>query len=169
MLKAPSHMAALGSLLAEYPDARIIMTHRDPLQTMGSTASILSALSWMRSDAADVELIKQGFGGEGMAYRLSQAMAWRDRPDVDESRFYDVRYADLMKDPIGTIAGAYAHFSLTLGDEVTQRMRTYLRQKPKGKHGTHHYAFEELGLDVVSERARFAEYQKRFGVVSEVG
>ena len=72
VLKAPSHMAALGTLLAEYPDARIVMTHRDPLKTMGSTASLLSALAWMRSDDADIELIKQGFGGEGMAYRLSQ-------------------------------------------------------------------------------------------------
>ena len=49
MLKAPSHMAVLDVLLQEYPDARVIMTHRDPLKSMGSTASILSALSWMRS------------------------------------------------------------------------------------------------------------------------
>jgi hypothetical protein len=168
MLKAPSHMAALDPLLAEYPDARIIMTHRDPLKTMGSTASILSALSWMRSDEADIELIKLGFGGEGMAHRLAQAIAVRDRSDVDEGRFFDVRYADLLENPIESIAGAYAHFGLELRDDVAARMRAYLRAKPQGKHGTHHYAFEDLGLDVVRERARFTDYQQRFGVPSEV-
>jgi len=169
MLKAPSHMAALDFLLSEYPDARIIMTHRDPLQTMGSTASILSALSWMRSDEADLEQIKLGFGGEGMAHRLAQAMAVRDRPDVDASRFFDVRYADLLQDPIGTIGAAYSHFGLALGDAVSSRMSEYLHHKPKGKHGAHHYAFEDLDMDLASERARFADYQKRFDVPSEVG
>jgi hypothetical protein len=168
MLKAPSHMAALGDLLAEYPDARIIMTHRDPLKTMGSTASILSALSWMRSDEANIELIKLGFGGEGMAHRLDLAMAVRDRADLDGSRFFDACYADLLDDPIGTIAGAYAHFDLELKQDVAERMRGYLRDKPQGKHGAHHYAFEDLELDLGTERARFADYQERFGVRSEV-
>ena len=166
MLKAPSHMAVLDALLGEYPDARVIMTHRDPLKSMGSTASILSALSWMRSDDADIATIKAGFGGEGMAWRLDAAMRARDA--ADPARFYDVRYQDMLSDPFGTIAKAYAHFGIEFTAEAERRMRAYLAAKPQGKHGQHAYSFGDLGLDVATERARFAAYQARFDVPSEV-
>jgi len=166
MLKAPSHMAALDVLLAEYPDARIWMTHRDPLKSMGSTASILSALSWMRSDDADIATIKAGFGGEGMAWRLDVAM--RARESADPARFFDVRYQDMLSDPFGTIARGYAHFGIDYTQEADRRMRAYLAAKPQAKHGAHAYSFRDLGLDLAAERARFAAYQERFGVPSEV-
>ncbi len=167
MLKAPSHMAVLDTLLAEYPDARIIMTHRDPLKSMGSTASILSALSWMRSEHADIGIIKAGFGGEGMAHRLQAAMAAREQ--ASPAQFFDVRYQDMLQDPFGVIAQAYAHFGIEFTGEAEQRMRDYLAHKPRGKHGAHNYSFDDLGLDLATERARFAAYQERFGVPSEVG
>jgi len=166
MLKAPSHMAVLETLLAEYPDARVIMTHRDPLKSMGSTASILSALSWMRSEEADVETIKAGFGGEGMAYRLQAAMAARER--VSERQFFDVRYQDMLTDPFGTIAKAYDHFGIVYTPEAESAMRDYLANKPQGKHGSHSYAFGDLGMDLATERSRFRDYQERFDVPSEV-
>jgi hypothetical protein len=166
MLKAPSHMAALDTLLAEYPDARVVMTHRDPLKSMGSTASILSALSWMRSEDADIETIKAGFGGEGMAHRLQAAMAARGA--ASEQQFYDVRYQDMLADPFGTIAQIYDHFGIEYTAVAERRMRDYLANKPQGKHGKHTYSFEDLGMDLPTERARFAEYQGRFDVPSEV-
>jgi hypothetical protein len=166
MLKAPSHMAVLETLLAEYPDARVIMTHRDPLRSMGSTASILSALSWMRSEDADIEAIKAGFGGEGMAHRLKAAMAARER--VSEKQFFDVRYQDMLADPFGTIAQAYDHFGIEYTAEAERRMRDYLANKPQARHGAHSYSFHDLEMDLPTERARFRDYQERFGVPSEV-
>jgi hypothetical protein len=166
MLKAPSHMAVLETLLAEYPDARVIMTHRDPLKSMGSTASILSALSWMRSEDADIETIKAGFGGEGMAYRLQAAMAARER--VPDEQFFDVRYQDMLSNPFATIAKAYDHFGIEYTPEAERCMRDYLANKPQGKHGAHSYSFDDLEMDLATERARFADYQERFGVPSEV-
>ena len=166
MLKAPSHMAVLETLLAEYPDARVIMTHRDPLRSMGSTASILSALSWMRSEEADIETIKAGFGGEGMAHRLAAAMAARER--VSDGQFFDVRYQDMLTDPFGTIAKAYDHFGIVYTAEAERRMRDYLANKPQAKHGAHSYSFRDLEMDLATERARFSDYQERFGVPSEV-
>jgi len=166
MLKAPSHMAVLETLLEEYPDARVIMTHRDPLKSMGSTASILSALSWMRSEDASIETIQAGFGGEGMAYRLQAAMSARER--VPDSQFFDVRYQDMLTDPFGTIAKAYEHFGIDFSEQTERRMRDYLANKPQGKHGAHAYSFDDLGLDLATERARFGAYQERFGVPSEV-
>lgn len=166
LLKAPSHMAVLDKLLAEYPDASIIQTHRDPLKSMGSTASILSALSFMRTEEADIATIQAGFGGEGMAWRLEAAMAARE--DARPERFFDVKYRDMLDDPFGTIGKAYAHFGIEYTADTEKRMREYLKNKPQAKHGVHTYSFQDLGLDLASERARFESYQARFAVPSEV-
>ncbi len=166
MLKAPSHMACLDVLLGEYPDARIIMTHRDPLKSMGSTASILSALSWMRSDEADIDTIKAGFGGEGMAYRLETAM--RARENFPSRQFFDIRYEEILSDPFEAIERIYDHFGIEFSGEAEKRMRARFAKKEQNRHGAHIYSFEDLGLDLTTERARFAAYQERFNVLSEV-
>ena len=110
--------------------------------------------------------IKAGFGGEGMAYRLSQAMAARET--APRGQFFDVRYQDMLADPFGTIAKAYAHFGIEYTEEAERRMRDYLASKPQGKHGAHGYSFDDLGLDRDTERGRFRAYQERFDVPSEV-
>jgi len=168
LLKAPSHMMALPWLFARYPDARIIQTHRDPLQIMGSSVNLLRALCWMRSASVDPELIKASFAGEGLAARLSAALDFRDGPGAPGDAFHDVRFADLMEAPLETLAGVYAALGLPLTPEVEASMADYLAHKPKGKFGAHDYRFEDLGLSLAEERERFAPYQDRFSVASEV-
>ena len=50
LLKAPEHQIHLETLLAVYPDARVVQTHRDPLKCMASTTSLMGTLYSMRSD-----------------------------------------------------------------------------------------------------------------------
>jgi hypothetical protein len=168
VLKAPSHLVAMDALFAEYPDAEIVHTHRDPLQSMASTASILGALSWMRQRTVNMEQIKEYFAGEGLRYRLDAMTQSRESGVAKESQFYDVRFQDLMKDPFETIRGVYAHFGREYTAEADTAMRDYLAAKPKGKHGVHAYSFHDLGLDLEEERARFVAYQERYDVPSEV-
>ena len=53
VLKSPGHLWALDALLAVYPDARIVQTHRDPLQVVASLVSLVTKLRGLASDAAD--------------------------------------------------------------------------------------------------------------------
>jgi len=168
LLKAPSHMMALPALFARYPDARIIQTHRDPVQIMGSSVNLLRALCWMRSERVDPELIKASFAGEGLAARLFAALDYRDGPGAPAHAFSDVLFSDLMKDPLPTVARIYSDLGLPLTQEVEADMGDYLATKPQHKFGKHDYRFQDLGLDLAEERARFADYQARFGVISEV-
>jgi hypothetical protein len=168
VLKAPSHMTALDTLFAVYPDARVIQTHRDPLTVMASVASILFGTAWVRSDAVDAESILSWFGGETCALILEGAMALRDSGRVDPRQFCDVRYADFTGDPIATVARIYQRFEIPFGAETEARMSAYLQAKPKGKHGAHDYSFADTGFDRERERQRFAAYQERYGVPSEV-
>jgi hypothetical protein len=165
VLKAPSHMGAMPYLLAEYPDACIVQTHRDPLQSIASTGSLLAAHAWMRAEKIDIELIKLGFAGEGMASRLEQVEAAREAvPD----QFHDVRFTDLMREPVAAVRGVYEKFSMPFEAEHEERIRSYLAAKPRAKHGRHEYKIDALGVDVARERERFRGYQNRFSVESEL-
>jgi hypothetical protein len=165
VLKAPSHLAALDALFAVYPDARVVQTHRDPLTVMASVASILFATAWVRSDAVDPKAVLGWFTGDTCARLLANAQRVRDAGRED--RFADVVYADLMRDPIASIAGVYERFALPFSAEAESRMRAYLAARPKGRHGAHRYEFENTGFDRGVERARFADYQRRHAVPSE--
>ena len=168
VLKAPAHMNWLDTLMKVYPDARVVQTHRDPLQIMGSTVSLIAAIIWMRADAVDPELIRLAFGPAYYEPQLNNMMAMRDRGVVAPERCFDVRFTDLMADHFGVIRALYEHFGWEYTETAESRMRAYLANKPRGKFGKHFYAFEDLGLDLATERARYAAYQERYGVESEV-
>jgi hypothetical protein len=168
VLKAPSHLPVLDALLDVYPDARIVMTHRDPLKILPSVASILYSTMWVRSDDVDADALLGWFTGETCLALIERANALRASGRVDPKQFFDVRYEDLVKRPIPTLAGIYAHFGIPFGAEAERRMRDYLASKPRGRHGEHRYHFEHTGFDLAAERERFRTYRERFGVPSEV-
>ena len=167
VLKAPSHLPVLDALVDVYPDARIVLTHRDPLRILPSVASILYSTMWVRSDAIDADSLLGWFTGDTCLALLERMTALRESGLVDPKQFFDVRYEDLVKRPIETIAGIYAHFGIGFGAEAERRMRDYLAAKPKGKHGDHRYEFEHTGFDLAAERERFRAYRERYGVAAE--
>jgi hypothetical protein len=166
LLKAPSHLATLDALFAVYPDARIVHVHRDPLKTVPSTLSLMATLKWMRcrhtDPVATAPLLAWGFGT--MLDSVIEGRASRRLPDA---QFADIRYADLLVDPVTAVAGVYEQFGWDLSPEARQAMLGHLAERPQGKHGTHTYALEDFGLDPGEERARFTPYQQRFDVPDE--
>ncbi len=167
VLKAPSHLGQLRALLAVYPDARIVVTHRDPLKVLPSVASILYSTAFVRSDAVDPEAVLGWFTGETCASLLDGMTALRDEGALPAEQCVDVRYADLVGKPFETLAGVYDHFGIAYTQEAERRMRAYLDAKPKGKHGAHRYDFADTGLDAGAERERFRAYYERYGVPVE--
>jgi hypothetical protein len=168
VLKAPSHLAALPTLCQVYPDARVVLTHRDPLQVLPSVASILYSTAYVRSDAVDPKAMLGWFTGESCRGLLDRMTAFRAGGAVAQRQFFDLRYAELVARPIETIAALYAHFEMRFSAEAEARMRAYLTAKPKGKHGAHRYDFSATGFSKDAERERFRAYQERYAVASEV-
>jgi len=168
VLKAPSHLSALATLLAVYPDARVVVTHRDPLKILPSVASILYSTAYVRSDAVDPDAMRGWFTGETCRGLLDGMTAFRASGAASARQFHDLRYADLVAQPLHAIGALYDAFGLRLSAEAEARMRAYLGAKPKGKHGTHRYDFSTTGLERAAERERFRSYQERYGVPTEV-
>ena len=61
MLKTPVYLMMLDLLFASYPDASVVMTHRDPVKTMTSGLSTIAAVRWLRSDHVELEKLN-GYG-----------------------------------------------------------------------------------------------------------
>lgn len=167
VLKAPSHLSALPALFAVYPDAQVVITHRDPLRVLGSIVDLLDTLAWQRSDVTHHDaFVARMAGGYPL---LWQAVAHqRDTGMVPDDQIVDVRYADLMADPHRTVAAIYERLGRDLPDAAVERMRALLAARPQGHRGRHDYSFEALGLDRDATRAAFADYQARYDVPSEV-
>ena len=85
------------------------------------------------------------------------------------AQFLDVRFGDLVGREIEQVRRIYAHFEMPLRPEAEARMRRFLDENPRDKHGTHRYSLAFAGLDEASLRPRFADYQRRFEVASEPG
>ncbi len=165
LLKAPEHQVHLDTLLAVYPDARIVQTHRDPLKCMASTTSMMGTLYYMRSDAPfNAEMFENIIMGEATAQRLEHVMKQRESEVVPAHNIADSRYQDLMDDPIACIERTYTHFGMTLTDIARARMLDYLAEKPRGKFGAHTYGVDEARS---SERVLFARYQAAYNVPNE--
>jgi hypothetical protein len=78
-----------------------------------------------------------------------------------------VPYHDLVRDPMAIIRRVYAHFGMTLTGTAEARMRRFLADNPKGKHGPHRYSLETFGLEADDLACRFKAYREHFGIQSE--
>lgn len=167
VLKGPSHLHNLPALFAEYPDARVVISHRDPLRVLGSLTNLMSTLHWMRSDHPHHEGVVKSMAF-GAVFQLEKIMQERSSGAVPDEQIFDVRYADLVADPIGTVRRVYASFAIPFTEAFEERLRARLAARPREARGAHEYRFEDTGLDLATERARLERYQQRYGVASEV-
>lgn len=165
VLKAPTHMFALPTLLATYPDALFLQTHRAPLEAISSVSSLITILRRVFSDAVDPVKI----GTEAIDYwskTLTKFIGERDR--LAPERIFDLSYVDLRRDPIGAVRRIYKHFGWVLSPQAENRMRDVLAKQPGDLHGFHRYEAAQFGLRPEHEQEFFADYCERFSVGSPV-
>jgi hypothetical protein len=163
VLKAPPHLPGLDALFAVYPDANVVMTHRDPTEVVASVSSLHHVLR--RAFCRGIEARDVGPEvTEMLAGDIRRGLAARDGGVAAAERFLDVRYADLVHDPMAVARRIYQHFEMALGGDAEARMRAYVAASPKDQHGVHEYSLEQFALDERTEAARYAAYRARFGV-----
>jgi hypothetical protein len=144
----------------------VVLTHRDPLLVLPSLVSVMATLQWMHSDTVDAgAIVKSAVHGTAIAMDL--VMRWRDDGTIPNDQVIDVRFADLVADPIATVRAVLERSGSQLDAGSEQRIRPYLAAKPRDRHGRHDYDFADTGLDADETRARFAEYQARYDVPPE--
>ena len=158
-LKTPSHMLYIDALNKIYPDARFVMTHRDPAKVLPSLSKLLCAIRadfledpmprWMGPAAADEWTVA-----------LRRMLEFRDR--IGEDRCYDISHRALMSDPIGEIRKFYHWLGWEMNDDIRGRMHGW---QESNLRSAQQIRPEDFGLDFASLRDQYRFYTDRFNAL----
>jgi hypothetical protein len=153
-------------LLETYPDARIVVCHRDPVAMLSSVSSLIANLRWAHADSVDLQEIARE-QAEVFGEQCDRLLRWRTRSTVDPRRVVDVRFDELVEDQAAVVSRVYEQLDIRMPAEARRSVADLLAAKPRGRHGGHEHTFADLGLDLAEQRTRFAAYQEHFGIRSE--
>ena len=167
VLKSPVHLHSLPILLRVYPDARVVVTHRDPLAVLGSVTSLIATMRYAHSDEVDFAEIGR-YHADLYSRSLDQLVDLTTENTLDPARVHHSQYSAFITDPVATTADAFAALERPLTGDVKEAIEDHLVANPRDAKGEHVYSFADLGLDQEAERVRFARYQAAFAVPNEV-
>jgi hypothetical protein len=160
VLKCPSHLWHLDALARVYPDATVIRLHRDPKVAIGSVCSLTAAVRAARSDDVSPSEI-----GAHWLDRAARALANTHRGEAPTDRPpLDIRYADLVADPLRVAAGICEHIGVPVTAEARAAMARYLAAGADKPATAHRYRLTGFGLDADGLDRRLAGYRAEFGV-----
>lgn len=160
MIKFPSHTIALPAISAVYPNARFVVTHRDPVKSITSVCSLVGNGSGLRA--------KDDFAYLGRQWtniveeQLRRMMAYRET--AAPSAFIDVHNDELVRDPMGALEQIYQWMDAEITPEARTNIQRRIELNPKGTYGQHRYSPEDYGLDVTELRERFQFYTDHFDI-----
>jgi hypothetical protein len=166
VLKTGAHMWGLEHLLTRYPDARIVFTHRDPVKSMTSYASLTTLVRSMGSDDVDPLEVAEDWTAR-IKRVLEHSIAVRAQEKFPKAQFYDMYFQDFVTDQFAVVEKIYDTFDLPMTGEAADRMKAFIADNPKDKHGIHRYSPDEYGVDPEQIRESFRPYMERFGLESE--
>jgi hypothetical protein len=163
-LKSPHHAIALDALTSVYPDAQLVLLHRDPVVLCASVCSLIQTLSGTFSDADH-----RAYIADHWVAMLEESVRRIDtfRAAHGQHPIVDVQYDDLMRDPVGTVDSIYRFFDAGasgLDPSARAAMAAYVAAHPKDGLGVHGYDLAEFGLDAGALRERFSAYIDRYDV-----
>ena len=165
ILKTPQHMLDLPALLEVFPDARLIFTHRDPKQVVGSAASLAWNQTIIYSDHNDPAQTGRDWLGK-TATMIARMRAARDA--IPRERMIDVQYEDMETDWRGTMERLYRFLDLEMEPAVAG-MEDYLDRSARLKRHPPRYSLGEFGLGESEVDALFADYTETYGIPVEAG
>ena len=143
-LKYPNHVIAMDPILKVFPDARFVMTHRDPVQTLASICKMTLSLRGAR-EAAPVDPHRVGQQMRHFIRRhIDRIMAFCTGPDAD--RVTHVDYYRVAHDPAAVLAEVHKGIGIDTPDDVREAIASWRRENPKGKRGENRYTLEQFGL-----------------------
>lgn len=166
VLKAPDHVFTLEALAAVYPDARIVMLHRDPLEVLASIAGLTAILQRPFAARRDPALIGRDVLGDWLDGAAAMLRAEETQLFPPE-RILHLRFREFVAAPMASVARLYNHFGLPLDVTARQRMEQRVAALPSGGYGGMKHALADYGIDAEAARRSFAAYTSHFGVATE--
>ena len=165
VLKSPQHMEQLVPLIRTFPDATVVLTHRDPVSVIASAITMLSYGDRLRRRRVDPPAVADYWIDR--IERLLRACV-RDRDRIPASQSLDVAFHEFMADDVATVERIYRLAGLEMTSAARAALDGFMASHPRGKHGRILYDLEsDFGVDPEALRKRFAFYGERFPVEIE--
>jgi hypothetical protein len=157
VLKTPHHLHHMELLLKTFPGADIILTHRDPLETIPSIASFHDALFRLGSNSVDPVEIGSYWEAK-FAKSMHQVLGIQQRnPD----RFTDVDYRNLLAHPLSELERIYGAIALPFTEENANSFRRWQDDNRRDRRAPHIYQMKTFGFTAEGLQQSFAEYRAR--------
>jgi hypothetical protein len=165
VLKSPQHLEQLPVLQRVFPDATLVLTHRDPLPIVASMATMWTYTARLAQERPDPRAY-----GVYTAERIEDLLraCVRDRAGLDPQRALDVPFQLVRDDPDGAVERVYAKAGQQLGAASRAAIAAYTRAHPPARFGKVLYDLADFGLDARALRERFRAYTDRFDVPLEM-
>jgi hypothetical protein len=164
VLKSPQHLEQLGPLTTVFPDAIVLVTHRDPVSVTVSVCTMLTYTARLQVDHPDP--LAMGAYWSARNRQMLEACL-RDRDLVAPERSLDVVFHEFMADDMAIVERIYELADQPHDAAARSAQRAYLRSHQRDRHGKVIYETEPFGIDARALRAAFAPYCERFGVAEE--
>jgi hypothetical protein len=158
LLKTPQHLHALDVLCRVFPRAQVVLTHRDPAQTIPSMASMAHTLWQMYADDPDPRVVGMQWNAS-MARAIGSAMT--ARATLPAERFLDVRFEETVANPLGVAESVYRFARVPLTEEVRAAMQDWLAHNSRDKRAAHDYSIDRFGITDAQLERDFAAYRAR--------
>lgn len=158
ILKSPSNLPYAEVAAAAFPDALLIMTHRDPLEIVPSYVSMEAALYKLGSTVADDEV------GAFWFRRLVEWMKMFEaaRTRIGEERFIDIDYRAVGREPIEQARRVLARMGIAQVTMTDAALEEFVTGNKREQRPMHEYSPERFGLDAEEIRNAFESYRARY-------
>jgi hypothetical protein len=164
VLKSPQHLEQFGPLLATFPDATFVLTHRDPVAVTVSMATMVAYSARMHSARVDPRSI-----GGYWSSRVEDLLraGTEDRHLLPAAHSIDVRFDDFMADDLAMVQRIYDRAGQPFTADARRALSAFRAGHERGRHGTVVYQPDVLGIDPTERRRALDFYSRRFGLRPE--
>ena len=164
VLKSPQHLEQFPALVRTFPDATVVVTHRDPASVVASMATMIAYTARMHLDPVDPVRIGH-FWADLLSVMLNSCLANRDVLPADRS--VDVRFDEFMAGDLATVERIYDLAGQPFDDAAQSALAGYLADHRRNRHGALVYDLADFDLDAASIRSGLADYIDTFGITIE--
>ena len=158
VLKSPSNLPYAEVAAQAFPDALLIMTHRDPLQTVPSYVSMQAALYKLSAEISDEEV---------GAYWLKRLTEWMKRFElarqrIGENRFIDIDYRQVARAPLDEAKRVLDRMGIAMTSDVKAALDEFMAGNQREQRPAHEYSLDRFGLEEAGIISAFANYRNRY-------
>jgi len=164
VLKSPQHLEQFRPLMATFPDATFVVTHRDPVSITASLATMISYSARLSHERVDPRKIGR-YWADRVEDMLHACVDERDVLPADQS--LDVRFDEFMADDVAMVERIYRVAGQAMTPEARAAMDSFMADHPRGRHGGLIYDLADFGLDREERRRALRFYVERFAVREE--